>query len=142
MKQKEAEELAIGILNSRMIAKSLELSETLKRSEMIYRCLRGVAMKKIKNRFLRSVLKLSDNFLRWVVKKLGEKAGALRNERQKIEKALQELSDGQVGLAVELLQENLHIEPLGLWNGSDGFVRESSYNWYMNLINTLKGEGK
>ena len=140
MEQKQAQDLAAGILKIRLENKGHELSGVIKRSKAIHGRIRRIAAKRVKNSFARYALKLTDSFLRWVIKKLGERARALVAERQKIKKALGGLAAGQPNPAIEILEEGF------LRSGAmtdHGVFQEIFHDvWFIDLISTLKGEGK
>ena len=140
MEQEEAQNLAAEILRLRLQAKVAELSGVVSRAKMVYKCIRKIAAKKIKNHFLRSVLKFADGFLRWALKGIQRKIKNLRKEQQEIRKALEDLAAGQLNSAIELLEENLRLSWLA--NFDDAVLTPSFHDaWLVDLISALKGEG-
>lgn len=140
MEQEEAQNLAVEILRLRLQAKTTELSAAIKRSRMVYRCIRRIAAKRVKNHFIRRILKLVDGFLRWAFKGMQKKIKNLKKEQQEIRKALEDLAAGQLNSAIELLEENLRLSWLA--NFDDAVITSSFHDaWLVDLISALKGEG-
>lgn len=143
MEQEEAKEIAKKILNSKLQTRRIELSEIAKHSKKIYKYVYRIATKKVKNHFVRCILKFMNIFLCWIIEGLERKVIVFEKEQQKIQEALKGLSSGKLNSTIKLLEKN--SQPLIIRVESVGAIGENLYLydiWHdaqlVDLINTLK----